>query len=149
MGGMVPPLAPSKVVDGIRNRDPNEKDFSISFLMSRGKSWENILTELDKCDLVCANCHREIHEVHHVVKNNTPKTSLAVTKSCKNCNKSFTQSKKLAGYCSQACHKLDSRKAERPAKDDLIDDVNRLGYTGAGRKYGVSDNAIRKWMRNY
>lgn len=41
--------------------DPNEKDFSLS---SDGYSlsWETIKKELDKCILVCANCHREIHE---------------------------------------------------------------------------------------
>ncbi len=39
--------------------DPNEKDFTIS-----GKSWsfERLKNEVDKCVLVCANCHIEIHE---------------------------------------------------------------------------------------
>ena len=31
----------------------------------------------------------------------------------------------------------------------LLTDVASLGYVGAGRKYGVSDNAIRKWIRWY
>lgn len=41
------------------HRDPKEKDFSIS-----GKSWsfEKLKNEVDKCDLVCSNCHIEIHE---------------------------------------------------------------------------------------
>ena len=25
----------------------------------------------------------------------------------------------------------------------------RCGWSGVGRKYGVSDNAVRKWMRAY
>ena len=39
--------------------DPNGKDFSIG-----GKSWsfERLKIEVDKCILVCSNCHREIHE---------------------------------------------------------------------------------------
>lgn len=38
--------------------DPNEKDFQIG-----GKSWsfERLKKEVDKCILVCSNCHREIH----------------------------------------------------------------------------------------
>lgn len=43
------------------HKDPTEKDFGIS---DEGitRSWEVIQHELDKCMLVCANCHREIHE---------------------------------------------------------------------------------------
>ena len=41
--------------------DPSSKDFGIS---SKGytRSWDKVKSELDKCVLVCANCHREIHE---------------------------------------------------------------------------------------
>lgn len=40
--------------------DPSEKDFGIS---AKGltRSWEKLKEELDKCILVCSNCHREIH----------------------------------------------------------------------------------------
>lgn len=39
--------------------DPNEKDFGIS---GGTKSFEKLKPELDKCILVCANCHGEIHD---------------------------------------------------------------------------------------
>lgn len=42
--------------------DPLGKDFTISEAMT---SWERIQPELDKCDLLCANCHREVHDGLH------------------------------------------------------------------------------------
>jgi len=39
--------------------DPSTKDFQISG--NWGLSWERIRAELDKCVLLCSNCHREIH----------------------------------------------------------------------------------------
>jgi len=41
--------------------DPSEKDFSISAFRAT-KQWDLVKDELDKCILVCSNCHREIHE---------------------------------------------------------------------------------------
>ena len=41
--------------------DPEEKEMN----MSRGKSkaWNIVLKELDKCILLCSNCHRELHSL--------------------------------------------------------------------------------------
>ena len=43
--------------------DPEEKDFQFSKyrLTSFEKNKDKIMKELDKCILVCANCHAEIH----------------------------------------------------------------------------------------
>ncbi len=41
------------------------------------------------------------------------------------------------------------RQVERPPYEQLRAEVEALGWSGVGRKYGVSDNAVRKWMRAY
>jgi integrase len=41
------------------------------------------------------------------------------------------------------------RKVERPSFDELKLDIGRKGFVGTGNKYGVSDNAVRKWLRFY
>lgn len=40
--------------------DEKTKEFSMS-VRGLTRSWEKIKAEADKCVLVCANCHREIH----------------------------------------------------------------------------------------
>ena len=41
------------------HRDPSEKEFTIAEL--KNSSFNKLKNELDKCLLVCSNCHREIH----------------------------------------------------------------------------------------
>jgi transcription elongation factor Elf1 len=40
--------------------DKSKKDFGIS-QSGLTRSWERVKNEVEKCILVCANCHREIH----------------------------------------------------------------------------------------
>lgn len=43
----------------------------------------------------------------------------------------------------------DRRKVARPPYDQLLQQIEETGYSAVGRKYGVSDNAVRKWVRFY
>ena len=61
-------------------------------------------------------------------------------------------------YCSRACGtrwnrrgkpRPSARRAIRPPREVLLQEIEKLGYSAVGRRYGVSDNAIRKWMRAY
>ncbi len=41
--------------------DPSKKEFSLSS-ESLSRSWDRIKMEIDKCVLICANCHMEVHD---------------------------------------------------------------------------------------
>lgn len=41
--------------------DPLEKDINIGDALGRGRSKENILKEIEKCVVLCSNCHRKVH----------------------------------------------------------------------------------------
>lgn len=54
------------------HRNPEEKDICISDMIRNKYSQENILKELEKCDILCRNCHMKIHwyETCSIVKEN-------------------------------------------------------------------------------
>jgi hypothetical protein len=52
-------------------------------------------------------------------------------------------------FCSETCSAIGKRQVPRPSKDQLEQDVQALSWVAIGRKYGVSDNAVRKWARQY
>jgi hypothetical protein len=64
---------------------------------------------------------------------------------CGECNKPLHNNSKLC----ITCYNKSRRTVERPPYDQLIEEITSLGYVGTGEKYNVSDNAIRKWKKNY
>lgn len=43
------------------HRDPGTKVFTIGKTTIRDKSKEQVAAEIEKCDVLCANCHRKLH----------------------------------------------------------------------------------------
>jgi hypothetical protein len=43
------------------HKDPKRKEAAIHIVANKGWSWKKIMTEIEKCQIVCANCHRKIH----------------------------------------------------------------------------------------
>ena len=48
-----------------------------------------------------------------------------------------------------ACANKNTRIVDRPSYEQLKRDLESMSYVACGRKYGVSDNSIRKWIRFY
>ena len=61
-GGCCEKCGYKKCVEALEfhHKDPTEKDFGIA-ADGKTRSFDKIKVELDKCLLLCANCHREEH----------------------------------------------------------------------------------------
>lgn len=104
-----------------------------------GNHLDNNLTNLI---LLCPNCHYYIEHQENKQKKNY-KTNICIDCS-KPCNKIAIRCKKCSNIKNQ------SFRCKRPDKYILSDDIKNLKYfTKIGKKYNVSDNAVRKWCRTY
>lgn len=64
--------------------DPTTKSFAISMACAKTRSWKTVRDEVEKCVLLCGNCHAEVHaglvqlEEHLVRTKEVASSSLAV-----------------------------------------------------------------------
>ena len=54
------------------HRDPTKKLFGVNGSTLAAKRWEVILEEAAKCDILCANCHREIQYAPMALMDSAP-----------------------------------------------------------------------------
>lgn len=91
-------------------------------------------------------------ELHHINKNKKDNSLENLTILCPNCHwliHHLDKPKNEAKTDRRNRIKPELRKIDRPPYKQLLDDIAKVGYSGAGRKYGVSDNAVRKWIKVY
>lgn len=112
----------------------NGKKMSLQLEHMNGVPDDNRIHNL--CFL-CPNCHSQT-ETYAGKKNK-------VIHMCTTCEEPI-KGTGVTGQCS-LCLGKTRRKAERPSKEVLQASVDTIGYSATGRQYGVSDNAIRKWLK--
>jgi predicted nucleic acid-binding Zn ribbon protein len=125
--------------------DTENKKFNIDGRHISNLKFDRLIEEVEKCELLCANCHREHHNPQLDKQSLNYDVTLKISgkPNCEICNAEIS-------YGNNTCRKCASkkrRKVERPDYTSLLEDVNEFGYTKIGKKYGVSDNTIRKWLK--
>lgn len=113
---------------------------------------------LENLQIVCPNCAATL-ETHCGRKN----ARAPVVRPCSGCGNAYRVKYRDHRFCSQGCWfeyrertrqqhgvpKPALRKVERPPYDQLLREISDSSYLAVGRKYGVSDDAVRKWVRWY
>jgi hypothetical protein len=112
---------------------------------------------IENLRILCPNCAATL-DTHCGSKNRKP----PAVRSCARCGTTFIPKYIQHRYCSQYCGQRwdrtarfcgvpqpHRRKVERPPYDQLLREIEETSYLAVGRRYGVSDNAVRKWVRFY
>lgn len=90
---------------------------------------------IENLRMLCPNCNAALPT--HCGRNSKRNRKIKILKT--------KEEKKL----NKKIQSLNTRIVERPSIEQLKMDINLLGYLSTGKKYGVSDNAIRKWIKFY
>jgi hypothetical protein len=118
---------------------------------------------LENLRMVCPNCAATLDT--HCGRNGRV---VPFTRNCLRCGREFRVKYRKHRYCSRECGirwdregaaregrgqlglpARERRKVERPSYDQLLREIEETSYLAVGRKYGVSDTAIHKWVRWY
>jgi|19_taG_2_1085344.scaffolds.fasta_scaffold00490_2 5-methylcytosine-specific restriction endonuclease McrA len=156
--------------------NPEEKE--MSWKAMRVCSWDKMMKELDKCILLCSNCHSELHakaigEItwEHNTFNNIRSLNgyekieknidgkcvyeyvrKKVFRKCQCCKNDFEVPvwNKNQKFCSISCSGKFLRKVKnRPSKEELEKLISELSWVKLGKKYGITANSVKKWARSY
>lgn len=98
---------------------------------------------LENLRLLCPNCNSQMPTFcgrHKHRPDRMPR------KSCSGCKVEL--SKCTDGVLCRNCFNKTQRRVECPSLEILQKEILQSSFVAVGRKYGVSDNAIRKWLLN-
>jgi hypothetical protein len=103
--------------------------------------------------IVCPNCAATLDT--HCARG---RRVIRSDRACELCGSIFTPKYATQRFCSLACGtrgnragrpRPETRRVDRPPHAQLLREVEAIGVSATGRRYGVSHTSIRKWLRQY
>jgi hypothetical protein len=97
---------------------------------------------LENLRFLCPNCNSQTatfagRNVSHKKKQNH----------CQDCQEKISATAARCRSCARQADHSRRKVLNRPSKEVLLDQIKLWGYSKTGRHYGVTDNAIRKWLK--
>lgn len=111
------------------------------------KDGDHYNNDFNNLELLCPTCHAlesnnsGAGTLFNKTQQNKSKKVL-VKYYCTECGLLLSEKTKT-GMCN-SCYRASTRTVDRPDKYQLATEIIELGFMAVGRKYGVTDNAIRK-----
>lgn len=147
----------------LKQRLIKEKVFSHKCSLCENTQWQNLPiplelhhkdgnknnNNLENLCLLCSNCHSLTDNFRG--KKNKKKNKKERKKKAKFygicfCGKPLKRRNK---FCSYKCSRFHTRKVPRPTREELLILLKQNSYCEVGRRFGVSDHAIRKWLKAF
>lgn len=129
---------PQSVYD-FHHLNPAEKKFGIGGQNSTRSRADNA-AEAKKCIMVCANCHRLIEYENLDIKG---------ISSIFNEEKYYKKLEELINENKKVVEKHSKSVSKKPSRDELKSLIRSTSFVQIGKRYEVSDNAIRRWCKSY
>lgn len=87
-------------------------------------------------------------DTFYFLKTSSQKSSIEYQQKCKICGKELGE-RNTTGMCLSCANAKNRKIQDRPEKEQLLKELQSTNFTAVGKKYGVSDNTIRKWCKYY
>jgi hypothetical protein len=139
---------------GLKTRSWNGGHMSLILDHINGVPTDN---RLENLRIVCPNCNATL--ATHCGRANRRPPRVA---ECAHCGAEFRPKYLTHRFCSRDCGQrqggaspasrraaVEARTVERPPYEELLREIAATSWSAVGRTYGVSDNAVRKWVRLY
>jgi len=144
------------------HRDPSNKEYTISYMLAGTFSLEKLKKEIEKCDVLCSNCHRKLHydEVttnrynKWILKQDNSKTILEkkenVINKTKQVNKRFKENAKQMGEKFGGHNKLSDSEIE--SRLELIKEIDLMKYGWVklvSEKLNITHTQTKRFIEKY